>query len=266
MFHYETLFPPQAQLEIRRNHLDHAGFQAWLSAVILLLTIYLGRLLLARSPSSNNRDSSQDSTTTQTVYRRVKRTLNKTYVPEFGPLQVQVAGSFYLSWLLFLIFRNTGNDYLHLTKAFGHVAVSQLPLHYLLAFQNPRSPIVLATGLTYKQLNAYHRLSGRILHVLLGTHAILYINFFVVKDMLAKRIQHRDVRLGITAFWLVNLLALLALPVVRRKARRLFYRSHVAISAALTIVLFFHVPYTRRYVVQAGVFWFANGYLKSKTV
>ena len=264
MFPYEIVFPLSAQLEIRRQHLDLAGFQAWLSPIILLFTIYVGRLLLAKDLSVEKIDASKRQSNAQRSYRRVKVLLNTTYLPEFGSLQVQVIGALYLSWLLFLIFRNTGRDYLHLTKAFGHVAVSQLPLHYLLAFQNPRSPIALATGLTHRQLNAYHRLSGRILHGLLGTHAILYINFFVVKDLLAKRTQHWDVRLGIMAFWLVNLLALLALPVVRKKARRLFYRSHVVISAALPVILFFHVPYTRRYVLQAGVFWFANGFLKSR--
>ena len=266
MVQYDILFPTPAQLEVRRRQLDHAGFQAWLSAIILLFSIYVGRLLLAKTFSIQKIDRPKQVSTAQRLYRLVEASLTTTYLPEFGPLQVQVIGALYLSWLLFLIFRNTGNDYLHLTKAFGHVAVSQLPLHYLLAFQNPRSPIVLATGLTYKQLNAYHRLSGRIVHSLLATHAILYINFFVMKDLLAKRIQHWDVRLGITAFWLVNLLALLALPVVRKKARRLFYRSHVVISAALPVVLFFHVPYTRRYVLQAGVFWFANGFLKSRAM
>lgn len=264
MLHYEIIFPTRAQLEVRRQQLDYAGFQAWLSPIILLSTIYIGRLLLAQFPSIEKIDSSKRPSIAQGLYRRIEGLLNTTYLPEFGPLQVQVAGAIYLSWLLFLIFSNTGHDYLHLTQAFGHVAVSQLPLHYLLAFRNPRSPIILATGVAHRQLNAYHRLSGRIVHSLLGTHAILYINFFVMKDLLVKRIQHWDVRLGITAFWLVNLLALLALPVVRKKARRLFYKSHVVISATLPVVLFFHVPYTRRYVLQAEVFWFANGYLKSR--
>ncbi len=264
MLGYAIVFPSPAQLEIRRTHLDHAGFQAWLSPIILLSTIYIGRLLLAKTPVTDNRDASKQPPPTQRSYRRVVATLNSTYLPEFGPLRVQAVGALYVCWLLFLILRNAGDDYLHLTKAFGHVAISQLPLHYLLAFNNPRSPIVLATGLTPKQLNVYHRLFGRILHGLLGTHAILYIRFFLVKHLLAKRIQDWDVRLGITAFSLVNLLGLLALPVIRRKAyHKLFYRSHVIISATLIVVLSLHVPYTRRYVLQAGVFWVMNGFLRS---
>ena len=101
---------------------------------------------------------------------------------------------------------------MHLTKAFGHVAVSQLPLHYLLSMKAPTSPITLATGLTHERLNAYHRLFGRIIHGLLGTHAILYIRFFILNDLMAKRIQDRDVRLGLIAFWLFNFLGLLAIP------------------------------------------------------
>ena len=265
MLGYEINFPPPAQLETRRKQLNDAGFQAWLSPIILLITIYIGCLMLAKSPIADGRVRSKSPSSLQVLHRRLLWMLNTTYLPEFGPLHVQITGAFYLLWLLFLIFRNTGNDYLHLTKAFGHVAVSQLPLHYLLAFKTPRSPITLATGLTHERLNNYHRLFGRIIHGLLATHAILYLRFFIVKDLLAKRMQDRDVRLGITAFWLVNFLGLLALPIFRKKAyHKLFYRSHVVISASLVVVLFFHVPYTRMYVLQAGVFWLANGLFRTR--
>ena len=265
MLRYDIVFPPPEQLAIRRRQLDEAGFQAWLSPILVLSTIYAGRLLLARAPAAEKGVVSKQPTPLVVLVRRVKWALNTTYVPEFGPLHVQVAGALYLSWLVFLIFRNTGNDYLHLTKAFGHVAVSQLPFQYLLAFKTSMSPVTLATGLTHERLNAYHRLFGRIVHSLLATHALLYLRFFLVINILQKRIQDRDVRLGVIAFWLVNLLGIFALPIVRKKLyHNLFYRSHVAISGLLVVVLFFHVPYTRMYVLQAGAFWMANGYFRTR--
>lgn len=261
MFHYEIIFPPPAQVERRRHQLDQAGFQAWLSPIVLLAGLWLYRILRSRPPSA---DRSKAPTALQIFQRRIAWVMNDVYILEFGPLHVQFVAAAYASWLVYLVFRHTGNDYLHLTKGFGHVAVSQLPLHYLLAFKSPLSPITLATGLTHERLNAYHRVFGRIVHTLLGTHAVLYLRFFIVKDLLGKRIQDRDVRLGILAFWLFNFLGVLALPIVRRKAyHRLFFQSHLLLGAVIPVVLFFHVPYTRRYVLQAGVFWLANGVLRT---
>ena len=148
---------------------------------------------------------------------------------------------------------------MHLTKAFGHVAVSQLPVHFLLSIKSPRSPIQAATGLSHERLNAYHRLSGRILHLLLSSHAILYLNFFYQAGVLSKRIKSSDVRLGLAAFTALNMLAGLALPVTRRKAYHgVFARSHSVLALTLLALLFFHVRYTRVYVAQAFVFALAN--------
>lgn len=152
---------------------------------------------------------------------------------------------------------------MHVTKAFGHVAVSQLPMHYLLAIKSPSSPITKMTGLTHERLNAYHRLFGRIIHSFLATHAILYLRFFAKMNLLPKRLQDWDVRLGIMAFWTLNFLAILAIPQIRAKAyHKIFYRSHVIFSALLLIVLWFHVPYTRLYVGQAAAAWALNGVLR----
>jgi NAD(P)H-flavin reductase len=261
MFNYEIIFPPPEQLELRRQQLDTAGFHAWLSPIILLGILWFWRTLLHPKSTVSH---VKPATSYKILWRCMRWVLNDVYVEEFGPLHVQLVAAAYLSWLLFLTFRNTRYDYLHLTKAFGHVAVSQLPLQYLLAFKSPLSPITIATGLTHERLNDYHRTFGRIVHALLGTHAILYLRFFIGKALLAKRIQHVDVRLGIAAFGLFNILGLLALPVVRRRAyHKAFYRSHILISAVIPVALFFHVPYTRRYVLQAGILWISNGFARA---
>ena len=267
MFGYGLPSLTADQLALRRQQLDNAGFHAWLSSLCLVLLALLWRLASRAFAISNDPKLSQGvPSAIQLLSRRASWLLNTTYSSEFGPLSVQLTGLAYLVWLLFIITRNAGDDYMHLTKAFGHVAVSQLPLHYLLSMKAPTSPITLATGLTHERLNAYHRLFGRIIHGLLGTHAILYIRFFILNDLMAKRIQDRDVRLGLIAFWLFNFLGLLAIPPIRKHVyHKIFYRSHVVISALVLPVLFFHVPYSRRYVAQAAVFWVANGYLRKSS-
>lgn len=253
---YSFVFPGPSELEQRRQQLNLAGFHSWVTPIIFLVTIYTYRRWLRPSTQRSKRPSPAPVI----ILRRISWLVSTTYMPEFGPLSVQLLGLVYGCWLLYLVFRATGNDYMHLTKSFGHVAIAQLPIHYLLALKHPRSPITLATGLAHERLNAVHRLLGRIVHALLAVHAVLYLNFFIRLDLLAKRLQHLDVRLGVAAFWSFNILSLLALPSVRKRLyHRVFYRSHVLLSALVLPLLFFHVPYTRIYVVQAGAFWLLGG-------
>ncbi len=262
-----------AEIEERRRQLDLAGFYAWLSPLVVLGGIWLYRMAAATTTTTTKSSKSRRDDTKKGTVPTKPSILNTTYVREFGPLHVQVLGLGYLAWLLYLVFRATGQDYMHLTKAFGHVAVSQLPAHYLLALRVPEqyqkwSPVTFATGLSRQQLNPYHRLFGRLLHGLVAAHAVLYLRFFVATDLLARRILDRDVRLGLAAFWTFNFLALLAIPPIRRNRRGLFYRSHVTLSALILLLVWFHVPSTRIYVGHAGVVWlvtaFTSAYSRAK--
>jgi hypothetical protein len=280
-FKFVTLTP--SQIDQRRHQLDLAGWQAWLSPIVLLLVIYIYRRIL--SPlvfiplADRLSNSSVRVSRLRNVLCRMSWVLGHTYVREFGPQSVQIVGGVYLAWLLFLIFRHTGEDYMHLTKAFGHVAVSQLPLHYLLSvkpssssssarrfsFGFPVGLVSVATGLSHERLNAYHRLLGRMVHGLLGVHAVMYICFFVGMGVMQKRIGHWDVRLGLAAFWTVNLLGLLSLPVVRRRWYfGGFYRSHVVLSGLLPVLVYWHVPYrsVRWFAVQMGMIWVVAGLMR----
>ena len=259
MFGYRLSVPlTLSQVDHRRDRLDQAGFHAWLTPVLLLQAIWAVRWF-SRKGSVNN-GTLKSPNAIQIQYRRVVWLLGQPLSTDFGTLDVHIIGLLYLVWLLYLAAHDTAPDYMHLTKALSHVAVSQLPLHYLLAIKSPNSPIQLATGLSHERLNSYHRLLGRIIHVLFASHAIMYLNYFVQVGVISRRIQHNDVRLGIAAFWTANFLVVLALPVVRRRAyHKLFYRSHAILSGILLLLLWFHVPYTRSYIAQASIFWFMNG-------
>lgn len=262
MFGYEYVTLNETQAEIRRQQLDQAGWQAYAAPLVVLLVVAAYRSLNATQgpiTSSCGKPSSL-----KVLSRRISWVLNNTYINEFGPLHIQLLGLAYAGVLLRRVVYQTGDDYMHITKAFGHVAVSQLPMHYLLSIKFPYSLVTLVTGLTHERLNSYHRLFGRILHAFLAAHAILYMKFFIDINVLSKRIKDWDVRYGLMAFWTANILSLLAIPPIRRAVYyKVFYRSHIILSALLLVILWFHVPYTRKYVGQAGVIYAVNFLLRA---
>ncbi|KAK6365674.1 hypothetical protein LTS17_011060 [Exophiala oligosperma] len=247
MMTYKFVNLSPEQIEARRHALDRAGWHAWLSPVVLLVVVYVCRRLLFWSPGTRE-------------LRRIGWVLETTYVSEFGPLSVQLFGLAYTAWLLFLVFRGTGEDYMHLTKAFGHVGVSQMPLQYLMSVKwTALSPVAAATGLSHEKVNVYHRFLGRVVHLFLGIHAVLYLRFFAKMGWLEKRVRDWDVRFGLLAFWTVNFLGVLSLPAVRRRAyHALFWRSHIVLALALPVFVFWHVKWTRLYVGQVAVVWVLN--------
>jgi NAD(P)H-flavin reductase len=256
---YTLLVPlTSEQLDTRRILLNQAGHLAWLSPAILLLLIASYIYLTQSKPASKSPPS-----VLQLIQRRISWLLNTPLSFEFGSVQTHLLALAYSSYLLFLIFRGTGNDYMHLTKAFGHVAISQLPWQYLLAVKSPWNPLQFLLKQSHEELNDLHRLFGRIVHVLLALHAMLYLNFFVRINVLDKKIKEPVVRLGIIGFWSFNFLALLSVPAIRRRVyHKVFYRSHVVLTAIVLPVLYFHVPYTRTYVMQAGALYLFNGFTR----
>jgi predicted ferric reductase len=250
-------------LALRRVQLDQAGFEAWVTPIFILLHVYISRRLAPAVPLSLKKKDGHSPSRFELLGRQTIWVLQSSPFPEYGPLFLNISGILYLGYVLYVATRNTGNDYLHLTKALGHVAVSQLPLQYLLALKSPTSPLTLATAWTHERLNAVHRVLGRIIAVLAVCHATLYLKFFLDKGLLRKRLGDWDVRLGLMAFLLVALMSLLALPIMRQRGYYVgFYVGHVLGSVALLVVLWAHVTWTRRYVLQAGCFWVANVLLR----
>jgi NAD(P)H-flavin reductase len=257
-YHFVTLTP--VQLEERRKLLDQAGYYAYLAPVIALTSIYVLRQLF---PTPNKGAAPTGKLQVPGILtvqkRRLVWWLNEPLSPEFGARKVHFMGLAYAAFLLFLVFRKTGDDYLHLTKRFGHVAASQLPFHYMMAIKSPLSPVQIATGLTWEKMNDYHRLFGRIVHLMVATHATLYLNFFVQAGLLSKRFGDWDVRTGFIAFVMFNILAGFSVPPVRKgNYHQKFFRSHVVQSGLVPLVLFFHVTYIRKYVVQAFILYVFN--------
>ena len=109
--------------------------------------------------------------------------------------------------------------------------------------------------MSHEELNPYHRFLGRIIIGLLSCHAILYLNFYVQLGLLAKRIRDRDVILGMIAIILLQLISTSALAKVRNWNYRVFFITHVIISATLIPILYFHVAYLRVYIIESALIY-----------
>jgi hypothetical protein len=142
---------------------------------------------------------------------------------------------------------------MHLTKRFGIVAASQLPLHYLLAVKSPYSPLQILLQASHESLNPAHRVLGKVILVFLSLHALFYLNFFLLSNLLAMKLQNQQVILGLFSITLLSVVGTSALSVFRRWNYRAFYTIHVIGSTSLPIIIYFHVPYVRPYATQCMV-------------
>ena len=254
----------------RRQLLDGYGQFAQLSILLLPLVYQLCfglRLLISRtwpfkppqavkehqSPVvSGFRQPPRGNSTN--LLTRIRWFLDEEVFVGWNTRQEWLAAILWTVWLLVLVFRDTGDDYLHLTRRFGIVAASQLPLHYLLAAKS-WSPIQYMTRMSHEELNPYHRLLGRILIALFSVHAAMYLNFYVQKSLLLKRIQDRDVILGLLAITTFMAIGTTALAKIRTWNYRVFFYLHVILSLSLLPILFFHVTHIRRYIIESAVIY-----------
>ena len=151
---------------------------------------------------------------------------------------------------------------MHLTKRFGIVAASQLPLHFLLAVKSPYSPLQLLIGMSHEQLNAAHRVLGKIIQLLLALHGIFYINFFVRINVIAKRIKDLDVILGVACLASITLISTSALASIRRWNYRVFYVIHVVLASMFLPIAFFHVHHIREYILESVAIYAVHAILR----
>jgi len=143
------------------------------------------------------------------------------------------------------------------------VASSQLPLHYLLALKSPYSPLVVLTQSSHETLNNLHQLLGRVVTCLLYVHTVLYINFYVLSNLLATKITEWYVICGIVGILAFTAVGTTALAPVRKWSYRVFYVVHVTLATALLPVLFFHVSHIRIYLYETAAVYALNVLLRA---
>ena len=253
----------------RRQLLDGYGQFAQLSILLLplLYQLCLGvRLLASRAWSSNSQAVKEHQSPVISGFKkparghatrsltRIRWFLGGEILEGWNTRQEWLIAGLWTMWLLILVFKDTDDDYLHLTKRFGIVAASQLPLHYLLSAKS-WSPIQYLTRMSHEELNPYHRLLGRILISFFSVHAAMYLNFYIQMNLLLKRVRDRDVILGLTAITTFMLIGTTALAKIRTWNYRLFFYLHVILSMSLLPILFLHVSYIRRYIIESAAIY-----------
>ncbi|KAK1831279.1 Ferric/cupric reductase transmembrane component 2 [Podospora conica] len=258
-YHFMDLNPAEKQL--RREALDRYALYAQLSAVVPVVLGMLYRVakstLKSRSkntyssvpnPSLKNRESGGWPSTV----RKVRWWLADEMAPgkPMGTRDQWVVGLSWAAWMLMLSVAGTGQDYLHFTKRLGIVAASQYPIQYLLALKY-LNPVAYALGSSHEQVNKYHRVLGRVIALLITLHAILYFNFFIQTNILAKRMTAPIVRAGFVSFLLTHILNGTAQRPLRALSYRAFFLIHLFVAFVTPALLCIHAPPARPFFIQA---------------
>jgi NAD(P)H-flavin reductase len=159
-------------------------------------------------------------------------------------------GALWTAWLLVLCVVGTGTDYLHFTRRFGIVAVSQMPIQYLLALKS-MNPYAWAFRSSHEIVNRYHRVLGRIIFALAMAHVLLYDNFFLWKGVWLKRSLDAVPFTGMLAAFALNALNGTSMARVKDFSYRVFFVTHLIVAFAVPALLIYHASSARFYVIEA---------------
>ncbi|RDW73786.1 hypothetical protein BP5796_07228 [Coleophoma crateriformis] len=263
-YHFVEL--TDVQKHERRVLLDRYGAYAQLSALVPILAFQLYRLAswvyserqrakIAYSaiPGSPRAKEARNSTMGAFLqqWRSAMWWLGGDVAEGWGTRGRWIAGASWTVWLLFLSIHKTGDDYLHVTKRFGQVALSQFPLHYMLALKSRYSPLALVFQSSHEELNPWHRTLGRIIYGMILLHATWYLNFFFQSGILRSRLTVPIIIIGLVALSMMTVLATSSMEVVRRWNYRVFFVLHLVIGSTLLPLLWFHAAALRWYVTEA---------------
>ncbi|OTA07173.1 ferric reductase [Trichoderma parareesei] len=171
---------------------------------------------------------------------------------QWGQRDEWLLGFIWTGVLLVLCVLETGQDYLHLTKRFGSIAISQLPIQYLLSLK-ALNPYAYAFASSHEHVNRYHRVLGRVIFALIIAHIVFYNVFFVLSGIWLKRFFAPVVFCGVLAAVALHALMGTALVRVRRLSYRVFFITHLGVALLTPVLLFFHAHSARFYVVESLV-------------
>lgn len=132
----------------------------------------------------------------------------------------------------------------------GFVAMSQIPVVYLLATKNNILGIFL--GLGYEKLNYIHRFAGTLLVIASNVHSLGYIYQWTINHTFSKNIRMPAHIWAFVALVSVDLIYLFSIPFFRRRAYNLFYCSHVVFFILFLPAVHAHQPGIWPYVIAAA--------------
>lgn len=152
---------------------------------------------------------------------------------------------------------------MHITKRFGIIAASQLPIHYLLAMPYPNSPLQLLFK-SPRSLNlALHKVTGKIIIAFFAAHVTLYSSAFVQMGLFWSSITQLKFAVAVISAGIFSVLGFTSAGFFRRSRYWWFYRVHVVGSVVILPLLWFHVSHIRTYLYQSGAVVVANTLFRS---
>ncbi|KAI0529793.1 ferric reductase like transmembrane component [Xylaria digitata] len=257
------------QLQARRRTLDRYGLIAQLSALAPIALFLLYRLLawgVAKATGSGRGSYAAvpDSPTLKQqrlsvvgLYSTSARKIAWWFGDDvvfwgwnWGPRDQIIAGVVWTIWLLALCVVGTGNDYIHLTRRFGIVGVSQFPVQYLLSLKS-LNPIALALKSSHEEVNRWHRVLGRVIYIFVALHAIFYFNFYYQNNILGQKIRSLVPALGFALIAAMSFLFGTAFSAVRQYSYRVFFITHLLVALALPPAIYFHAHHASLYIWEA---------------
>ncbi|KAI0880500.1 metalloreductase Fre8 [Annulohypoxylon maeteangense] len=272
---YQFIDLDAEQKHARRQALDRYAAYAQLSALVPIALVLLFRFVswLVKRFSPERQRGVYEAVPASPALKQRRRSTTGVWVSTFrrfvwwlgddvtflgvswGQRDQIFVGFAWTVWLVFLSMIGTGNDYLHLTKRFGQVALSQFPLQYLMALKS-LNPIAFAFGSSHEQVNRWHRVLGWVIYILLFAHACLYLNFYVQEGILTERLVRLIPALGLASIIGMSFMNATAIKLIRQYSYRVFFITHLIVAMLLPPAIFFHSHHGgRQYVIEAlGVF------------
>ncbi|KAJ4292991.1 hypothetical protein N0V88_005655 [Collariella sp. IMI 366227] len=248
-FNYRFIDLSAAEKQARRQTLDKYALYAQLSALLpmlVLLSYRLGKRLALSRGSRGDYDVIPSSP----VLKERRNSNAGTWSSKSKRARWWLGEDVVLGGMVL----GQRDHYLHLTKRFGAVAVSQYPLQYLLALKS-LNPVAYLLQSSHEQINRWHRVLARVTTTLLCLHVAFYWGFFILKDRL-DRLEDPVVIAGILAFTALNILISTALRPVRRYSYRVFFIIHLVLGITIPFMLMIHAAPGRIFLFEAlGVFF-----------
>ncbi|MBW0531637.1 hypothetical protein O181_071352, partial [Austropuccinia psidii MF-1] len=233
---------------------------AFVGLIVLLRlpSFFKQRIQFARLPSqgyffknkiirSSTKNQNLKFTPTWTLKSKTLKTLGGFRIPFIG-LNV-TKFSFMLIYMIILVilslYQNTNSNTSILNyKRFGFIAISQLPLTFILAMKN--GPMSWLSGQGYEKLNFLHRFIGRMVFVFALVHGSLNLR---LKQKLFNAIHITGpARPGLIALCALALIVFTGLRVFRNKFYQIFLICHIIGYLTAIVALWKHVDATHPYL------------------
>lgn len=113
-------------------------------------------------------------------------------------------------------------------------------------------------GSSHEEVNRYHRVLGRIVFALLALHIVFYNGYFFYAGIWLRRFFAPIVFCGVIAAAGILAIATTSTVAARRYSYRLFFITHLVASLFIPVLIFFHAPGLRLYIVETFVIFLVD--------